>query len=35
MGAGRTRFMRGPSLATAFFTYKLSTSTSMFFSALR
>ncbi len=28
MGAGRIRFMRGPSLATADFTYRLSTSTS-------
>src|SRR5450631_2855559 len=35
MGAGRIRFMRGPSFATACFTYKLSRSTSRPFSVLR
>src|SRR6266478_8547156 len=35
IGAGRIRFMRGPSFATACFTYKLSRSTSRPFSVLR
>src|ERR1035438_569321 len=35
MGAGRIRFIRGPSFATACFTYRLSRSTSRPFSVLR